>query len=656
MKNLKHLTPFKYFALTNFPYIEADFDALTTYELYSKICEYINEVAKNNNDQIDNFNELYATWLETKEYIDDYFENLDVQEEIDNKLDELIETGEFQRIVEPFFTESIASIPSVVTNWLGENITQETGYVIDKTLTVSDCAPDSKITGDKIKFTYDSLRTIADITTEDILDGVTFTDGNYIRSDNGNIGYSNDYCACLDYLPVEANTEYTFTRNGAVIYACYNSAKTYISGGASASEVTTPLTITTPANTSYIRVSCKIAGVESFGLYKELYTIPILKNTVYYQPIWERMRVIETGVTTSNYSELLPDVDNIKSDSIYKMYFSLRSTDIPAHLPFTRWITDASASLVTFGVNVGSNAGIMQLLISKNFVFIRHYSASWGNWEALKLEVNVGSGYGVVQHFTSLTEAVAFCTQYKKAKLNVYNGVFNLYDEFLAYYGNDFFTNFTANTTPKGLLLTNNIYIKCSSNSKIVFNYTGDNEYVMQEFSPICFLSASLDGFTLENATIEASNCRYCVHDDPSDTSRAYHNRYINCHMYIDNSQNDAWNNRRVIGGGLGRAGHIQIESCILNSEPYELEQNGIVSYHNDISTDQAKSRIEITNNYFINGSITIFYGGTSTTMTDVIITGNSYTSDVEKLPTREGTDVIDNMAIYKWNNEIRSE
>lgn len=175
MKELKKLTPFKYFALTNFPYIEADFDALTNYELYSKICEYINNIASSQNDVIDDFNELYDTWLETKEYIDNYFENLNVQEEINNKLDEMASNGTLTTLIKPFFDEAINSIPSLVTTWLNTNITEPEGVVIDKSLSITNACADAKATGDKIREIESELIVSYDLKNEyvitDIIDG-----------------------------------------------------------------------------------------------------------------------------------------------------------------------------------------------------------------------------------------------------------------------------------------------------------------------------------------------------------------------------------------------------------------------------------------------------------------------------------------------------
>lgn len=82
------LTPFKICVLENFPFLEADFDALTNYQIMCKLAEYINKVAKNQNLVQENIKELNS-----------WFDNLDVQDEIDNKLDEMAQSGQLTEIV-----------------------------------------------------------------------------------------------------------------------------------------------------------------------------------------------------------------------------------------------------------------------------------------------------------------------------------------------------------------------------------------------------------------------------------------------------------------------------------------------------------------------------------------------------------------------------
>ena len=92
-KDFKMLCPFKGWILESFPYIEEDFDAITNYQLFSKVVEYLNKIRDNmlilessDNELIDAFNSLKA-------YIDEYLYSIpDFQEainEINNRLDNL---------------------------------------------------------------------------------------------------------------------------------------------------------------------------------------------------------------------------------------------------------------------------------------------------------------------------------------------------------------------------------------------------------------------------------------------------------------------------------------------------------------------------------------------------------------------------------------
>lgn len=97
--NFNKLTPFKFFCLTNFPFIEEDFDSLNIYELLCKVVEYLNKVIDSNNSIGAQTEELTNAFNTLKSYVDNYFKNLDVQEEINNKLNEMSESGELAEII-----------------------------------------------------------------------------------------------------------------------------------------------------------------------------------------------------------------------------------------------------------------------------------------------------------------------------------------------------------------------------------------------------------------------------------------------------------------------------------------------------------------------------------------------------------------------------
>lgn len=89
------LTPFKRWTIENFPFIEADFDAITNYQLYCKIVEYLNKVIDSQN----------AT-IEQVEAMQEYLDNLDIQTEVNNKLDEMATDGTLADLInQEIFTE-----------------------------------------------------------------------------------------------------------------------------------------------------------------------------------------------------------------------------------------------------------------------------------------------------------------------------------------------------------------------------------------------------------------------------------------------------------------------------------------------------------------------------------------------------------------------
>lgn len=107
--NFKTLVTMSFQGLTNFPYIEEDFDALTNYGLLSKVVEYLNEVISNNNEQNDLMTGLYNAYVSLQNYVNTYFDNLDVQDEINNKLDAMAQDGSLTQLikgyVDPYINE-----------------------------------------------------------------------------------------------------------------------------------------------------------------------------------------------------------------------------------------------------------------------------------------------------------------------------------------------------------------------------------------------------------------------------------------------------------------------------------------------------------------------------------------------------------------------
>ena len=82
---------FRNWIIQTFPFLEDDFDALTDYELFCKMLGYVKKMSA----QYDEFQK------ELNKY-ENYFNNLDVQEEINNKLDEMAESGELENLISQY--------------------------------------------------------------------------------------------------------------------------------------------------------------------------------------------------------------------------------------------------------------------------------------------------------------------------------------------------------------------------------------------------------------------------------------------------------------------------------------------------------------------------------------------------------------------------
>ena len=121
--NYKNLSPFKWFVLENFPFIEADFDALTEWQLFCKLGKEINKIITSQNLVGKQAEELTNAFNNLKNYVDNYFNNLDVQDEINNKLNEMSQDGTLQEIIAEYLnTKSLLGFDNVSDMINSENL------------------------------------------------------------------------------------------------------------------------------------------------------------------------------------------------------------------------------------------------------------------------------------------------------------------------------------------------------------------------------------------------------------------------------------------------------------------------------------------------------------------------------------------------------
>lgn len=127
----KNLSPFKWFVLENFPFIEADFDALTEWQLFCKIGKEINKIIDSQNIVGEQAEILTNAFIELQNYVNNYFDNLDVQEEVNTKLNEMVQDGTFEQIIAKYITTSYTNS----YNTLSDLIEDETLIVGNRCIT-----------------------------------------------------------------------------------------------------------------------------------------------------------------------------------------------------------------------------------------------------------------------------------------------------------------------------------------------------------------------------------------------------------------------------------------------------------------------------------------------------------------------------------------
>lgn len=92
--------PFRFWCQKVLPLVYDD--SLSYYELLCKVVDYLNTTMKNVNtlgQDVDNINKAYN---QLQDYVNNYFSTLDVQKEINNKLDEMSKDGTLQTIIEAY--------------------------------------------------------------------------------------------------------------------------------------------------------------------------------------------------------------------------------------------------------------------------------------------------------------------------------------------------------------------------------------------------------------------------------------------------------------------------------------------------------------------------------------------------------------------------
>ena len=122
LKPVGRITPFTRFCCTigNIP--TSYMVSLTYEEQLLWLCDYLEKtVIPAVNTNAGAVAELQSLYVELKNYVDHYFDNLDVQEEINNKLDEMVENGTLQEIISTYLDANAIFVFNTVSDLINND-------------------------------------------------------------------------------------------------------------------------------------------------------------------------------------------------------------------------------------------------------------------------------------------------------------------------------------------------------------------------------------------------------------------------------------------------------------------------------------------------------------------------------------------------------
>lgn len=618
-----------------------------------------------------NFDSLQDAFNDLKSYVQDYFKNLDVQEEINKKLDSMVSDGTLLNIISP-------KVSDATGNWLNEHITNPASPPIDTSLTVSGAAADSKIVGETINTVN---KKISDLKLTPIKNCVEKIDAGHLWDNTGNLIVNANYDAVT--IKIEGGKKYSINKqigdnnfnlvigkNGDIIKKFTSNMCVPIGNG---------YYFTAPYDAVYLKLTSGlttywndfiiIEGVYNITSYKiEDYPINTFVKVKSNLPLETMNDVIldEAGKYMSLFNDntsdnLIPSIVMTVGEYFDGTNFSTKSE----YRYFKKYVNSNETYKIT-ALNDGEVSHAFYLLDYENNVLEKRIDCedsiiyikqdcvmvinnSWKNspeptvnlmtYDDSKEIIAPRIYYcGKNRQFKKLKDCIEEATKFMDSVVYVDNGIYDLVSEFGIDYLNSY--NETENI---GIELKNRVHVIFSSGAKVVFNYTGSNEATQKYFSPF---NSGKYGFTLENALVESTNCRYSVHDERASDSDSYHNVYKRCSFIHDSSKATGWHSAQAIGGGLGLYGDILIEDCYCKS----VGNNDSISYHspNISNENDSKSKIVVTNTY-TSGTLCFIPLGNSSQKTPIYVTGCSTINP----PYLNGT--ANTMELITWNNELRN-
>lgn len=164
MGNFKNLSPFRYWCQKVLPAVYDD--SLSYYELLCKVVDYLNKTMEDVSTLHGDITNLLKAYEELQNYVNNYFSSLDIQDEINNKLDKMVTDGTLENIINDKILNDVKGdielIKSDITNLNDENNT-----LLNKINTLTKSTLYTQTKGEKAIFIGDSWTRGTGATSQD---------------------------------------------------------------------------------------------------------------------------------------------------------------------------------------------------------------------------------------------------------------------------------------------------------------------------------------------------------------------------------------------------------------------------------------------------------------------------------------------------------
>lgn len=119
-------------------------DSLSYYEVLTKLTKMVNVLLENTDTAEHNIEVIAETYIKLQDYVNHYFDSLDVSAEVDNRLDEMVEDGTLDAIIQPIvehYTSEViddvvhAQLSAVVSEQIGGAVAEQIDAAIAPQIT-----------------------------------------------------------------------------------------------------------------------------------------------------------------------------------------------------------------------------------------------------------------------------------------------------------------------------------------------------------------------------------------------------------------------------------------------------------------------------------------------------------------------------------------